>query len=127
MHIRISLRAHILKNGGQLHICAMAAVLSRRTGVLSRKIEVLSCRELTVWGMQGAAMTPEGWKYPPFIVIERGESLDEWQMRIQPDFPTIVQVRLSVILFRVRFQCCWLSCSRVWPTKDLDNTKRSPC
>jgi hypothetical protein len=42
--------------------------------------------------MQGVAMTREGWLYPPFIVIERGESLDEWQLRIQPDFPTIVQV-----------------------------------
>ena len=41
--------------------------------------------------MQGVAVTEEGWRYPPFIVVERGESLDEWQMRIQPDFPTIVQ------------------------------------
>ena len=33
-------------------------------------------------------------------VVERGESLDEWQARIQPDFPTIVQV-LSHLLERV--------------------------
>ena len=45
-------------------------------------------------------MTEEGWRYPPFIVVERGESLDEWQARIQPDFPTIVQV-LSHLLERV--------------------------
>jgi hypothetical protein len=37
-------------------------------------------------------MTEEGWRFPPFIVVEKGESLDEWQSRIQPDFPTIVQV-----------------------------------
>ena len=37
-------------------------------------------------------MTPQGWRFPPFIVVERGESLDEWQRRIQPDFITVVQV-----------------------------------
>ena len=42
-----------------------------------------------------------GWRFPPFIVVERGESLDEWRARIQPDFPTIVQV-LSHVTERVR-------------------------
>ena len=51
--------------------------------------------------MQGVAVTEEGWRYPPFIVVERGESLDEWQARIQPDFPTIVQV-LSHVTERVK-------------------------
>ena len=41
-------------------------------------------------------MTPRGSKFPPFIVVERGESLDEWQRRIQPDFPTTVQARPSI-------------------------------
>ena len=58
--------------------------------------------------MQGAASTREGWKYPPFIVVERGESLDEWQMRIQPDFPTIVQVRTVFSLcIRFRISFAW--------------------
>lgn len=43
--------------------------------------------------MQGVAATSQGGRFPPFIVVERGESLDEWQRRIQPDFPTIVQAR----------------------------------
>ncbi|NJR43204.1 MAG: phosphotransferase [Akkermansiaceae bacterium] len=46
-------------------------------------------------------MTEEGWRYPPFIVVERGESLDEWRARIQPDFPTTLQV-LSHVTERVR-------------------------
>ena len=50
--------------------------------------------------LQGVAVTEEGWRFPPFIVVERGESLDEWHARIQPDFPTIVQV-LSHLLERV--------------------------
>ena len=36
-----------------------------------------------------------GWPYPPSIVIERGESLDVWAQRIDPDFSTILQVRPS--------------------------------
>ena len=51
--------------------------------------------------MQGVAVTEEGWRFPPFIVVERGESLDEWRARIQPDFPTIVQV-LSHVTERVK-------------------------
>ena len=51
--------------------------------------------------MQGVAVTEEGWRFPPFIVVERGESLDEWRLRIQPDFPTIVQV-LSHVTERVK-------------------------
>ena len=47
---------------------------------------------VTLHRMQGVAMTPQGWRFPPFIVVERGESLDEWQRRIQPDFITVVQV-----------------------------------
>jgi hypothetical protein len=50
--------------------------------------------------LQGVAVTEEGWRFPPFIVVERGESLDEWQARIQPDFPTTLQV-LSHLVERV--------------------------
>ena len=33
---------------------------------------------------------------PPSIVIERGESLDKWALRIKPDFTTILQVLTHV-------------------------------
>jgi hypothetical protein len=35
---------------------------------------------------------PGGYVFPPFIVVEKGESLDEWVLRVQPDFVTILQV-----------------------------------
>lgn len=35
---------------------------------------------------------PGGYAFPPFIVVEKGESLDEWVLRVQPDFVTILQV-----------------------------------
>jgi eukaryotic-like serine/threonine-protein kinase len=47
--------------------------------------------------MQGVAVTEEGWRFPPFIVVERGESLNEWQARIRPDPPTTLQVLCHVI------------------------------
>jgi serine/threonine protein kinase len=37
-------------------------------------------------------VTHSGCEWPPCIIIERGESLDEWVLRIKPDFPTILQV-----------------------------------
>ena len=73
----------------------------------------------------GAVMTPAGWVFPPFIVVEKGEarrpfprlrrprtralgsaagltltaclqSLDEWALRIVPDFPTVLTVLCHV-------------------------------
>jgi hypothetical protein len=38
---------------------------------------------------------PNGYVFPPCIIIERGESLDEWARRETPDFITIMQVRVS--------------------------------
>eukprot|EP00892_Ulva_mutabilis_P000463 jgi/Ulvmu1/10417/UM062_0013.1 len=49
----------------------------------------------------GTVVTDEGWRFPPFIVVERGESLDEWQAHVKPDFATVVQV-LSHICERVK-------------------------
>jgi hypothetical protein len=40
----------------------------------------------------GAIRSPSGWPFPPCIVVERGESLDEWALRIVPDFPTVLTV-----------------------------------
>ena len=39
----------------------------------------------------GAVRSASGWSFPPCIVIERGESLDKWAQRIEPDFVTILQ------------------------------------
>jgi hypothetical protein len=41
---------------------------------------------------EGSIRSASGYKFPPCIVIERGESLDKWAERIKPDFPTILQV-----------------------------------
>lgn len=42
------------------------------------------------------ARSMTGWPMPPCIVIERGESLDMWALRIKPDFTTILQVLTHV-------------------------------
>ena len=43
-----------------------------------------------------SARSMTGWPMPPCIVIERGESLDMWALRIKPDFTTILQVLTHV-------------------------------
>lgn len=43
----------------------------------------------------GKCCTPYGYVFPPFVIIERGESLDEWHRnssRCGSDFPTLFQV-----------------------------------
>lgn len=45
----------------------------------------------------GSARSITGWPMPPCIVIERGESLDKWALRIKPDFTTILQVLTHVV------------------------------
>lgn len=42
----------------------------------------------------GRYATPAGFVFPPCIVVEKGESLDEWATRIEPGFPTILNVRV---------------------------------
>ena len=42
----------------------------------------------------GEAATPYGYVFPPFVIIECGQSLDEWAMdNANKDFITIFQVR----------------------------------
>jgi hypothetical protein len=41
---------------------------------------------------QPIEVSPTGFAWPPCIVVERGESLDEWARRETPDFITIMQV-----------------------------------
>ena len=38
------------------------------------------------------ARSASGYEWPPCIIIERGESLQEWAQREQHDFVTILQV-----------------------------------
>ena len=44
--------------------------------------------------MNGEWRTPYGFVFPPFVIIERGQSLDEWARDNNPDFITIFQVRI---------------------------------
>lgn len=44
----------------------------------------------------GRIRSTSGWPMPPCIMIERGESLDKWALRIKPDFTTILQVLTHV-------------------------------
>lgn len=39
----------------------------------------------------GNDATPYGYAFPPFVIIERGQSLAEWSQNNQPDFVTIFQ------------------------------------
>jgi hypothetical protein len=41
----------------------------------------------------GEVRSASGWPLPPCIIIERGESLDMWARRIDPDFVTTLQAR----------------------------------
>ena len=41
------------------------------------------------------------WQLPPLIVMEKGESLDEFAQRSAPDFFTSLQVRLSYLPFTI--------------------------
>ena len=45
---------------------------------------------------------PNGYVFPPCIIIERGESLDEWARRESPDFITTMQVRLLLLSCELR-------------------------
>jgi hypothetical protein len=42
--------------------------------------------------------TADGFVFPPCLVVERGESLDEWARRIEPGFLTILSVWLYFLL-----------------------------
>lgn len=45
----------------------------------------------------GAICNAAGYVFPPCIVVEKGESLDEWALRIEPDFPTILTVLCHIL------------------------------
>ena len=43
-----------------------------------------------------AASSSRGDTFPPFIIVQRGESLNEWCSRVQPNFATTLFVLLHV-------------------------------
>ena len=52
-----------------------------------------------------------GQPLPPCIVMEKGESLNEWSDRAQPDFFTALDVRIATRCCCVSFtSCCTTSC-----------------
>ena len=50
----------------------------------------------------GALRDPSGYKLPPCIIMERGESLDEWSRRRKPDMWAAMPVRAPLPL-RMQF------------------------
>ena len=58
--------------------------------------------------MKGEWRTPYGFVFPPFVIIERGQSLDEWARDNNPDFITIFQVRCTIFC-----SFSWVLCSQV--------------
>ena len=61
----------------------------------------------------GDCKTPYGYVFPPFVIIERGESLDEWSRdNANKDIVTIFQVRALAPMAR-SWCLCKLSTFRV--------------
>ncbi|NJR43897.1 MAG: hypothetical protein HC767_15795 [Akkermansiaceae bacterium] len=45
----------------------------------------------------GAAVSSRGYQWPPFIVLEKGESLQEWSQREEARYSTIMDVCFSLV------------------------------
>jgi serine/threonine protein kinase len=54
--------------------------------------EMMPAVRRVVDNTDGSICSSSGWVFPPFIIVEKGESLDEWALRISPDFPTVLTV-----------------------------------
>jgi hypothetical protein len=52
---------------------------------------------------------PDGFVLPPCIVVERGEALDEWAARIEPGFPTILNVLCDIATRLLQLHACGLA------------------
>ena len=65
---------------------------------------------LKVSNDDAAQRSSRGYAWPPCIVLEKGESLQEWKARAQPAFSTILDVRLWIaeMLFFAQKYCSWL-------------------
>ena len=57
-----------------------------------------------VGNVEGGAMSLRGYRWPPFIVLEKGESLQEWAQREEARYSTIMDVR-SLSFFLLFCQC----------------------
>ena len=75
----------------------LRAAFLRETALLARGGAAVRAMMPTVAHAEpnegGDVALPGGVPVPPFIVLERGESLDEWVQRVQPDYVTVLQVR----------------------------------
>lgn len=60
-----------------------------RTAALSALMPHISVLESNA---AAKVRTPQGYVFPPFMVVERGEPLDEWANRVQPDFLNVLKV-----------------------------------
>ena len=54
--------------------------------------------QLTLSNSNAADRNSRGYPWPPCIVLEKGESLQEWKAKTKPAFSTIVDVRPPVVL-----------------------------
>ena len=54
--------------------------------------------QLTLSNSNAAERNSRGYPWPPCIVLEKGESLQEWKAKTKPAFSTIVDVRPPVVL-----------------------------
>eukprot|EP00892_Ulva_mutabilis_P006501 jgi/Ulvmu1/4222/UM019_0201.1 len=82
---------------GQFAFVAVKFFLSRRafdTELQLYKVDVLRSMmppiQMEVGNADGAARNSRGYPWPPCIVLEKGESLQEWKAKTQPEFSTIV-------------------------------------
>jgi hypothetical protein len=73
----LSIQSHYEREHGQVH---------RRATFTSFTDAHDSC------SFQGKYIGESGIPYPPCIIVERGEALDEFVRRHKPDFPTVLQI-----------------------------------
>jgi hypothetical protein len=64
----------------------------------SNLTQLLPRLEACIQNEDGLLVDPAGEKFPPCIITERGERLDEWCRRNQPDMWTSMLVRFHSII-----------------------------
>ena len=85
-------------------------------------------------GGGGDLVDPRGNALPPCIVMERGESLQEWSDRAEPDLFTSLSVRtpshmwfLTVNLNLLHTVPAWCSCFATWRSGWRTCTRPATC
>jgi hypothetical protein len=67
---------------------------------------------------------PTGYRFPPFVIIERGQSMDEWAHKNKPDFITIMQVRAQLAPTPAAHACRHCACMHCMPLPAFSATLR---